>query len=83
MLSSKTVALAHRAHILTENALLIKLHQIAFSKIPDSAYNANWKLFKSCMKLLSKEVDVDLGIREMQAFRAILESTKIALQEKP
>ena len=41
-----------------------------------------WKLFKSCMKLLSKEVDVDLGIPEMQALRAVLESTKIALREK-
>ena len=27
-------------------------------------------------------MDVDLGIPEMQALRAILESTKIALQEK-
>ena len=42
-----------------------------------------WKLFKSCMKLFfSKEAAVDLNIPEMEALRAILKSTKIALQEK-
>ena len=46
MLSGKTVARAHRAHILTENALSIKLHQIALSEIPDSTYNASLEVIQ-------------------------------------
>ena len=46
MLSGKTVARANRVHILTENALLIKLHQIALSEIPDSTYTANLEVIQ-------------------------------------
>ena len=43
--------------------------------------NVNLEVIQKFYKtVLSKEVDVDLNIPEMQALRAILESTKIALQ---
>ena len=83
MLSGKVVARANRADILTESALLIKLQQIALSESADSTNNVSLEVIQKLYKtVFSKEVDVDLDIPEMQALRVILESTKIALQEK-
>ena len=74
MLSGKAVARASRAHILTESALLIKLQQIALSQNGDSTNNVNLEVIqKLCKTILSKEVDVNLDLPEMQAFRAVLE----------
>ena len=79
MLSGKAVAQASRA----DSVLLIKLQQIALFQTADSANTVNLKVIqKLCKTILSKEVDVDLDLPEMQAVRAALESTKIALQKK-
>ena len=84
MLSGKADARADRAYILTESALLIKLQQIALSESAASTNNVNLEVIRKLYKpVLSIEADIDPDIREMQALRAILESQKIALQEKP
>ena len=84
MLSGKTDARANRTYILTESALLIKLQQIALSESAASTNNVNLEVIQKLYKpVLSKEADIDPDIREMQALRTILESQKIALQEKP
>ena len=84
MLSGKADARANRAYILTESALLIKLQQIALSESAASTNNVNLEVIQKLYKpVLSKEADIDPDIREMQALRTILESQKIALQEKP
>ena len=82
MLPGKAVAQANWAHILTESVLLIRLQQIILSKSADSTNSVNLEVIQKFYKIvLSKEIDVDLEIPEMQALRAILEST-IALHEK-